>query len=601
MKFLAPTYAAVPCLVAWLGLSACLSRADSSDGTGSKSGDPDDSSERADAGASGGSSGPTEPRRVDAGAADGGGVQSGDGGVAPAGDAAGEPSGSPGADAGSEPDGSSASGAVEPAGCQPSAGGPYTVVETEELTFEVACQKDFAADATFKIEPLPRGAKYDDTTATLKWTPGLDQAGTYELTVRAEPPGASGSVRIAVLDRFDAPDNVPISDPLSYAEEYGLPVIHLILNGAINDDAYTPATVIYRGHNYTGAEARFRGMTSASYPKRSFTLKFAKEDKFGDPGAAGGFLAKRKIVLTTSFDDNSYLRQRLNFELWNRLDPDAIQVQTYSVVLFLNGQYHGLYTLGDHIDGYLMEDHGLFQDGNLYKARADTANFRELNPDGSAKATPHDGLTKEEGMPLAEEPGAYDDLDEFISWVIRSTPESFGPEVDQRMRRADYENWWILATFTMADDSVNKNAYHYHDPTTPGSLWRCVPWDFNHSFGQTWKTERSGVESAPEDYYVKANAVFERILGDPKYGPALRERYGRILRSSFTVEAVRELVDRMASEITPSAHRDETKWRAAYRDYDAWRDRTDFTTFDEEVQYLRRWVGERHAYLAERY
>ena len=39
-----------------------------------------------------------------------------------------------------------------------------------------------------------------------------------------------------------------------------------------------------------------------------------------------------------------------------------------------------------------------------------------------------------------------------------------------------------------ADDSGGKNAYLYFDPV--GGLIHHVPWDFNHSLGQTWQTER---------------------------------------------------------------------------------------------------------------
>jgi spore coat protein H len=505
-----------------------------------------------------------------------------------------------GAGAGGSNPGHAAAGSNAPAdtSCQPNAGGPYYLLEGESVHATIVCKTGRNDPTALSFAALPPGAAYDRASATLTWTPGLDQGGVYELSLRAEPNQETGTVTIEVADRWDAPANVPIRDPSQYNEEYGLPVLHLTTDPGLNQDDYTPATVIYRGHSYSGVEAQTRGATSAYYPKRSYTLKFSKDDKFSEPNYAGGFLAKRKVALITSFDDNSYLRQRLGFQLWSRLADSHINVQAYNVVVFLNGQYYGLYTMEDHIDGYLMEDFGLDQDGDLYKAREHDANFKVLNSTGGSKTTLHDGYSKEEGMPADGEAGAYDDLDSFISWVETSSDPDFTSQIDSRLRRSDYEDWWIWASFLKADDSAAKNSYHYHDPQLPSSLWRFVPWDLNESFGQDWKTYRTAAQSsAPEDYYPKMNSIFTRILADPMFGPAVRARYGTVLAGTFASDAVIAQLDAMANEIDASAHRDQQKWMSAYRTYMSWSQRTDFTTYDQELDYMRQWIRDRHTFL----
>jgi spore coat protein H len=364
---------------------------------------------------------------------------------------------------------------------------------------------------------------------------------------------------------------------------------------------------VYRGHSFVGAQTKTRGAASAYYPKRSFTLKFTKEDKFNEPGFAGGFNDKRKVTLTTTFDDNSYLRQRLAFELWNRLDPTHIKVQSYNAVVFLNGAYHGLYTVSDHIDGYLMEDFGLNQDGDLYKARSHEANFR-LYENGTTvlKASAYDGYSKEEGTPEEGEEGAFDNLVELLTWVETSTPEAFAAEIDTRMARREYEDWWIFVSFIMADDSSGKNSYHYRDPTMAGSLWHFVPWDLNESFGQDWRTYRLAANaSTPEGYYVSMNGLFEKLLSSTTLGPALRARYGATLAGVYAPDNLIALLDGLVPEVDESARRDEAKWQDAYHSYvggdiswgAGWSTRTDFTTYEEEVEYVRTWIRARHAFL----
>lgn len=478
--------------------------------------------------------------------------------------------------------------------CDPQGGGPYWLLEGELVEVPITCATGLVLPgADFELDPLPAGAVYDPATATLQWTPGLDQGAVYELEITATPYGETGTVKIGVADRWDDPANVPVVDPSIYGEEYGLPVLHLYNDPGISATLYTPATIIYRGHTFT-AESKLRGAASLYYPKNSYTLKFPKEDKFSEPDLAGGFLDKRKVVLISTFDDNSYVRQRLAYELWNRLDPGHIQVQVYSGVVFVDGQYYGLYTVSDHVDEYLMEDHGLQQLGNLYKARTHDANFRLTRANGQPKSTLHQGLTKEEGTPVAGQPGDYDDLDELVSFVATSTDQDFLAELDTRIDRRDYEDWWIFVSLIMADDSAGKNSYHYHDPSA--GPWRFVPWDFNDSFGQTWQTARKGFVTAPESY-TWANHLFSRMLGAPSIGDPLRTRYGAVLHGLYDLPEVLALMDAMVEETATSARRDEGRWGAQYVSYGGWSWRGDFLGYDEEVAYLRQWIEDRWGYV----
>ena len=485
--------------------------------------------------------------------------------------------------------------------CSADAGGPYSLLEGETITVQLRCSIAPTRRA-FVLEEPPAGMTLDAASGQLAWTPSLDQAGMHDVTFREEVTGEAGSVRFHIVDRWNADDNVPVTDALSYREEHGLPVLHLTTDPTINDAGYTPATIIYRGHRYD-AEAKLRGAMSQSYPKRSFTLKFAKADKFNEGKLAGGFFEKRKITLTTTFDDNSYVRQRLGYELWNRLDPNHIRVQSYSAVVFLDGAYHGLYNVIDHIDGYLMEDFGHRQDGDLYKARTHDANFRsELSDGETPKESLHRGYTKEEGMPLEGEPGAFDNLDSLITWVIDKSPADLALEAPSRIALVEYQDWWIWVSFIAADDSSGKNSYHYRDPLLRESLWHVVPWDLNQSFGQDWYTRRTPPDmTTPEDYYLSRNQLFEKLLAGP-LGNDMRGRYAAALSDgAYKLDRVLELLDELAAEISESAHRDEEKWSSIQHNFEFSPKRDDHLTYDEELGYVRQWIIDRHALLHDMY
>ena len=142
------------------------------------------------------------------------------------------------------------------------------VLEGEMLMLSLSCAVESAAPSTWELDALPEGADFDADRGTFQWRPSLNQAASYKLTARAMPWAETASLDITVIDRWDAAGNDPPVDPTQYQEEYGLPVLHLTTDPGVNDDKYTPATVVYRGHTYQGAEAKFRGATSMAYPKR---------------------------------------------------------------------------------------------------------------------------------------------------------------------------------------------------------------------------------------------------------------------------------------------------------------------------------------------
>ena len=474
---------------------------------------------------------------------------------------------------------------AEPARCAAKGRATLSVEEQDQLVAAITCEPPLAMGQALQLAALPRGPTFDAATGELRWRPALDQAGSYHLLLSVA--GAEmGAVDVAVIDRFDHVDNVAIADPTIYHEEMGVPVFHLTISDGIHDDDYTPATVVYRGHTYS-AEAKYRGRSSSEYPKRSYTLKFSKEDKFHEPALVSGFKSKRKLVLIADFDDNSHVRQRLAFALWNRLGAGRIKIQTFSAAIYVNGNYAGLYTVTDLIDGNLMEEHGLDEDGNLYKGVTPEANFF---PGDSLGAQ----YEKKEGLPLAGDPGAFDDL-AALDFMVNAPNEEFQSRLPELLDLADYRAWLTLVTLIQARDTLGKNTYHYHSPAA--GLWRTVPWDFNHSFGQSWLTTRTSPIFFGVGDMVDYNRLLQRLFRDPLFGPVTVARYQMAMATEIPVATVLSLVDSLTAEVAPAARRDQRKWRQAYEEFERWFGRADFTDFDGEIAYLKSWIPQRWSTL----
>jgi spore coat protein H len=381
--------------------------------------------------------------------------------------------------------------------------------------------------------------------------------------------------------------------PETLAEEDGLPVFNLFVSESLPDEeGHHLARLVYRGRCHR-LEMRPRGNTSRFFPKRSFTLEFSKETPFDEPHLGGGLTGRRKVVLISPFNDNSYMRHRLAFELWRRMSPDHLQVKTFSAVVYVNGDYLGLYTVADHLDGRLMAAQGLDGEGDLFKAWGDDANFSRLDVKGRPKIHLHQGFEKKAGLPESG-PGSYDTIEAFTAFVADSSDERFRTERDAWMDAREYEDWWIFTTLVTAHDMVAKNPYHYR-ARGPGQRWRLIPWDLDASFGQNWDTRRNDPEDRPN--YTPRNLLFARMLADLSIAAPMRERYRGLLQGELRMEVVLGLIDEYAREVAAAARRDELRWRKDYLSFYRWRSRTDFTTFDEEVEYLRGWVRTRWAAL----
>jgi spore coat protein H len=471
--------------------------------------------------------------------------------------------------------------------------GPYWTTEGEAVTIDVLCPRagDEVSGDEVTFAALPAGASYDAASARITWTPGLDQAAVWEITAEIADRGESATIAVGVADAWDHADNVPIVDRSKYPMEYGMPVFFLSPPPA-DPENYENIVIVYRGETHHGG-GKLRGASSLEFPKNNYTLEFPKAAPFSEPERAGGFLDKHKIVLTSTFDDNSYVRQRLAFELWNRLDPGHVQVQSFMAVVYLEDEFRGLYMVVDHVDDDLMAQQGLGGDGNLYKTVSHDANFKLTRFEGGAKAALSEGYEKKSGDPEVG-PDAFADLEQLIRFVNDASDATFAAEIGTRIDLGDYMDWLVLITFLAADDNAGKNTYHYHGVD---GAWRMIPWDFNATSGQDWTTARRPVEDV--GYYESYNRLFERFLAIDALRAELDQRYRAALDGVLSVPEVYELIDEILAGIDPAVlARDQARWRAEYESFERWNQRTDFTTHEEEVSYVRAWLAERWAILS---
>ncbi|RYZ62421.1 MAG: hypothetical protein EOP08_12275, partial [Proteobacteria bacterium] len=350
----------------------------------------------------------------------------------------------------------------------------FTFEERDTVVWRLRCTQRVAT-----VEELPSGAVFDAAAQTVSWVPALDRAGPFRFEL-VHADASRTTVQGMVLDRFDAPGNLPVTDPAAYREEHGLPVLHLTWHSsepaycrdAVDRDP-VPADIVVAGHAHAGAELRCRGATSLKYPKKSFTLRFAKNDAFHAPPGLERFEGRRRLVLTQTLDDPSQIRTRLAFELHAKLDPQNVAVEHASAVVFVDGVYQGLYQLTDNIGDHFMAARGLDKDGQMFKSVDHRGDYRSVRANGEPKPDPSLGYEKSDGVPEND----FTPLEALLRWVSESPAATFDDTVDDVLRAEDFVDWYVFSTAIVATDSYGKNSYVYSDTDGPDPRWRYVPWD----------------------------------------------------------------------------------------------------------------------------
>lgn len=473
------------------------------------------------------------------------------------------------------------------------------LLEGEAAAITVACSSGREVSA-FDVRPVSAiaDAAWDATTNTWSWATDKDDGGRWDVLFEVRPAGdaevmpETAIATVWVADDWQAADNVPV-DPAAYHEEWGLPVLHLDPEGGVSSE-YVATTAVFRGETYR-ASMKIRGASSSGYPKPGYTVEFDPIQLDLDREGLGN---KDHLVLISPFDDNSYVRQKLAYDLWADIATfwatPRLVPRTFFVVVYLDGAYRGLFTGIDHIDDEFVEEMGLNGLGNVYKSVDHSANFyRTYN--GSNKSSLHQGYEKKEGEPADD----FSDLDALVAFSADSSDDAFIAGMGSYLRYDEFMDWFLFVHYVEAADSGGKNAYLYNDPAA--TEFRYAPWDMNHSWGQSWYTSR--VSAGTYNDYTWTNGIFAHFQSHPDASVELWDRFRAMQEPGgpLTVPNLRGRLDAYYAAIDDSAARDWEKWSASYRSYGGWassRDAAgDWTDYEGEKAYLYQWIEDRDVYM----
>lgn len=351
------------------------------------------------------------------------------------------------------------------------------------------------------------------------------------------------------------------------------------------NDSHSTNTI----NSYVGIE--IRGQSSTRYDKKSFGLELWKNE-FEDDYSASllGMHYGEDWILDAMYIDDLRMRNKISFELWEKLSsvpasdqkPDVVPgIHCEYVELFLNNRYHGIYTLNEKLDENILHySHNQdIQGGVLYKAEGWGDGGTRFD---SIKSSPPDDYYWDGWEQIyPNESVAWNPLDELRHHIVNSSDEEFRAEIESYFDLDNAINYYLFITLLIAMDNTGKNTYLAR--YTEHSTFFYMPWDIEATWGLFWNRDKMGYTA------LVINNLFRRLMktnaGD--FNERVQEQWFTLRNNTFSEKELFQAIDEYYELLKNNGviERENQRWGEFIIDLDA------------EHDFITQWLKNRLAYL----
>lgn len=302
------------------------------------------------------------------------------------------------------------------------------------------------------------------------------------------------------------------------------------------------------------ATLKIQGSSSSTYPKKNYTIKFFEDEACTDKFKVDfGWGRQNKYVLKANWTDKTHSRNIVTAHIAAQVQdkynlfqntPNNGLIDGFPVEVYLNNEFHGLYTLNIPKDDWLygMDDNNpnhIIMVGEIY---SQATAFREVSIDGWNNKLDDNSPTVQQKMLRV------------INFVVNSTDKEFKESFEDYLNLDATLNYYILChTLNIADN----NAKNLILVTYDGKIWYPTLYDLDTSFG----TFYHGLDLYPADYplYMNYNRLFERL--DLLFKKEIEQRYKELRQNILSEENIINEIDKVYLQIEPSLfEKEQQKW-----------------------------------------
>ena len=324
---------------------------------------------------------------------------------------------------------------------------------------------------------------------------------------------------------------------------------------------------------------RGRGNSTWIFPKKPYQIKFDhKESILGIP-------KDKKWILLANYSDKTMLRNEVAFDL-SRLSNLNWTPESRFVELFINNEYLGIYQITQKIEetsnrvnlkknGYLLV---IDQPGRL-------------NPDNIFfKTKNHLFKIKEPKLDFRD--NKYFIIKNFIELAENVLfSNNFKDPLHGYSKYFDVDSfvdWYLINEITMNSDSkfVTSVFMNY----VPGGKLKMGPiWDYDISLGNI---NYNKYTKNPNGFYIKNAPWFSRLFEDPRFVAKVKSRFNYFYNKR---DLLQEHINLNFLYLNQSQERNFHKWPILGKYI--WPNNVYFSTYEEEVSYLKEWLDKRLEWL----
>ncbi|MBM3787470.1 MAG: hypothetical protein FJW30_24190 [Acidobacteria bacterium] len=323
------------------------------------------------------------------------------------------------------------------------------------------------------------------------------------------------------------------------------------------EDTYYKVQFEWQSVKVANIGVRSRGSGSRNSAKPGMKLDFNEFVKDQT------FLGFKELVLDNLLQDPSMMAERVSFQLFRRMGIPAPSVA--HVRVFVNGSYHGLYTVVEPVDKlflkkYLGEDGGQLFD---YEWQSHYS-FEDLGDSNETYAffKPKTNDKKPD----------YETLKAFIQTINSAPDEAFAGALAEYLDANRFLEYLAVETFLADIDGVlgdwgMNNFYLYRRGASKQFVF--IPWDKDVTFGPMKRSVWNNAET---------NVLVRRLLAIPAYGAHFERSLQTVIAEAGPSGGWLDMeINRIKAQIHTFAALDTNKPYSTDHFYTSIRDRHEFT------------------------
>ena len=354
----------------------------------------------------------------------------------------------------------------------------------------------------------------------------------------------------------------------------------------ISKDEYINGELTFIGKDYNDPyykkeiKIRGRGNSTWKQPKKPFQIKFDKKVSFFD------MKKDKKWVLLANYLDKTMSRTAIAYEMGYLSNLDWTANSDFSEV-FLNGKYIGTYQISEKVE---EDDHRVKIGKNGFLLEVDQMD--RIKDDDVYFKTPRNNLFNIKDPEISYSSDEFNYIKNYISNVETVLyGNNYNNEKNGYKTLIDIDSFvdWVLIN----EISKNNDAAFWSSTymtLIPGEKLKMGPiWDFDLAFGNVNFNDNE----KPTGFWIKNSRWIRMMFNDEFFVNKIKERFNYFYQNKGKIIS---FSNNLSKKLYESRIENDKVWETlGYYFYPQYA--YDFSSFEEEQDYLNNWINIRFEWL----